>query len=139
MPNTIVWDLPECPQCKQLMRDAWHIQRNENLWMCRTCGMTQLVYREQGITMQKPSSKIFFVDEDGGIFEEDGKPLFMPGPGCTHLEGAIKSKMVSTKVRMLDDGYAIDGCCGGGCYVITGITFCPFCGERLVNVPEPAP
>ena len=30
-----------------------------------------------------------------------------------------------------DDGFAIYGCCGGGCYVINGIKFCPFCGVKL--------
>lgn len=25
----------------------------------------------------------------------------------------------------------VHGCCGGGCYVLTEIKFCPFCGARL--------
>lgn len=25
----------------------------------------------------------------------------------------------------------INGCCGGGCYVLMDINYCPFCGEGL--------
>lgn len=25
------------------------------------------------------------------------------------------------------------GCCGGGCYVLTNIIFCPFCGKKIIN------
>jgi hypothetical protein len=25
----------------------------------------------------------------------------------------------------------INGCCGGGCYVVTEMKFCPFCGTRV--------
>jgi len=30
-----------------------------------------------------------------------------------------------------NDTWNIYGCCGGGCYVVTGMKFCPFCGARL--------
>lgn len=31
-----------------------------------------------------------------------------------------------------DNGkWAINGCCGGGCYVVDEINFCPFCGTKL--------
>ncbi len=29
------------------------------------------------------------------------------------------------------DKWHVNGCCGGGCYVLQDIKFCPFCGERL--------
>lgn len=25
----------------------------------------------------------------------------------------------------------VNGCCSGGCYVITDLVFCPWCGSRL--------
>ena len=25
----------------------------------------------------------------------------------------------------------INGCCGGGCYVVNAMRFCPFCGTKL--------
>jgi hypothetical protein len=31
------------------------------------------------------------------------------------------------------------GCCGGGCYVITQMRFCPFCGTGLEGCAELAP
>jgi hypothetical protein len=32
-----------------------------------------------------------------------------------------------------DDGetWNINGCCGGGCYVVTDMRFCPYCGTKL--------
>lgn len=30
-----------------------------------------------------------------------------------------------------EDGWHINGCCGGGCYVVSDITHCPFCGSAL--------
>lgn len=47
---------------------------------------------------------------------------------CTHLK---ETEIISQDVVLLDDGFAINGCCGGGCYVITGIKYCPFCGEYI--------
>jgi hypothetical protein len=33
--------------------------------------------------------------------------------------------------RVGDTEWAINGCCGGGCYVVTRMKFCPYCGARL--------
>jgi len=34
--------------------------------------------------------------------------------------------------EQLDDGtWAILGCCGGGCFVVEQMKFCPYCGTRL--------
>lgn len=30
-----------------------------------------------------------------------------------------------------DGNWHIHGCCGGGCYVVTDMKFCPFCGTKL--------
>ena len=30
-----------------------------------------------------------------------------------------------------DGSWNINGCCGGGCYVVTEMRFCPFCGASL--------
>lgn len=32
-----------------------------------------------------------------------------------------------------DDGetWNINGCCGGGCFVVTEMRFCPYCGTKL--------
>jgi len=27
--------------------------------------------------------------------------------------------------------WSVNGCCGGGCYVLSEIKFCPFCGAEL--------
>lgn len=36
-----------------------------------------------------------------------------------------------------DDGtWNINGCCGGGCFVVTSMKFCPFCGTKLNVAPS---
>lgn len=32
-------------------------------------------------------------------------------------------------------GWNVGGCCGGGCYVLTELIYCPWCGVRI-SVPE---
>lgn len=32
-------------------------------------------------------------------------------------------------------GWHVNGCCGGGCYVLSGIEYCPFCGSKLTPPP----
>lgn len=29
------------------------------------------------------------------------------------------------------DGFNVNGCCGGGCYVLSDLEFCPFCGTKF--------
>ena len=31
-----------------------------------------------------------------------------------------------------DFGWCVRGCCGGQCYMMVGLKFCPFCGEKLL-------
>lgn len=33
------------------------------------------------------------------------------------------------------EGWNIFGCCGGGCFVVTGMKFCPYCGTKLEGNP----
>jgi hypothetical protein len=30
-----------------------------------------------------------------------------------------------------DGDWNINGCCGGGCFVVSGMKFCPYCGSAL--------
>lgn len=30
-----------------------------------------------------------------------------------------------------DGSWNVNGCCGGGCYVLENIQFCPYCGTKL--------
>ena len=48
---------------------------------------------------------------------------------CKHL----KSDKITQKVEKFNNKYAINGCCGGGCFIITEITHCPFCGEKVIE------
>lgn len=36
-----------------------------------------------------------------------------------------------------DGTWNINGCCGGGCYVVTDMRFCPFCGTELERDSKP--
>ena len=33
--------------------------------------------------------------------------------------------------RDCDGEWSVNGCCGGGCYVLTNLKYCPFCGTKL--------
>lgn len=46
---------------------------------------------------------------------------------CEHLN----DDNVEYPIHKFDDGYAIEGCCGGQCLSIKGIKHCPFCGKLL--------
>lgn len=35
-----------------------------------------------------------------------------------------------------DGAWSINGCCGGGCYVVNQMKFCPFCGTNLLPTPS---
>ena len=30
-----------------------------------------------------------------------------------------------------DGDWCINGCCGGGCFVVSAMKYCPFCGKKL--------
>jgi len=40
--------------------------------------------------------------------------------------------------RNSEGGWAVNGCCGGGCYVLPSIAFCPFCGSKLKQADKGA-
>jgi hypothetical protein len=39
-------------------------------------------------------------------------------------------------VRMSKGQWSINGCCGGGCFVVKDIRFCPFCGSDLWKIDQ---
>lgn len=42
------------------------------------------------------------------------------------------------QIEQLDDGsWAVNGCCGGGCFVLDDLRFCPWCGSALPSEPHP--
>jgi NADH pyrophosphatase NudC (nudix superfamily) len=46
---------------------------------------------------------------------------------CEKLKNDLDDKVIE-----YDDGrYSVNGCCGGGCYVMSNIKFCPHCGTKL--------
>ena len=45
---------------------------------------------------------------------------------CKHLE----EENIIQDYSLDEKGYNINGCCGG-CYIITELKYCPFCGEKV--------
>lgn len=39
----------------------------------------------------------------------------------------------SAQFQRDENGWHINGCCGGGCYVVTDMRFCPYCGSALTS------
>ena len=68
--------------------------------------------------------------------KQAGKLQAPAGGGFLYPPGMIpKAQFVQgTKGR-----WHINGCCGGGCYVVTDMKFCPYCGKRLKNGTKSAP
>jgi len=53
---------------------------------------------------------------------------------CNHLKNEdLISQPIDNNGK---EGFAIRGCCGGGCWVIQGIKYCPFCGIKLKQKGE---
>ena len=56
---------------------------------------------------------------------------------ATHYQDSyrtlITGKTPISQFEPDDDGktWNINGCCGGGCFVVIGMAFCPFCGHNL--------
>jgi len=60
----------------------------------------------------------------------------MTSQACTPFGGGLLQPTPNPSAQFdpLPDGtWAIFGCCGGGCYVVTGMVFCPFCGADHGN------
>lgn len=51
---------------------------------------------------------------------------------CKHLWGSNVKQDVYFDIDT--ESYSVEGCCGGGCDVVVGIKYCPFCGEKLEKV-----
>jgi len=49
---------------------------------------------------------------------------------CKHLLSDFISQPIDYDKEK--KSFSINGCCGGGCYIITNIKYCPFCGEKLI-------
>lgn len=51
----------------------------------------------------------------------------------SHKTGLINENIEYDKE---DKSFNIDGCCGGGCCVVVGMTHCPFCGTDLREIKD---
>lgn len=60
--------------------------------------------------------------------EETGRLQAPAGGGMMYPAGMRPSAQIE---RDRDGEWNVNGCCGGGCYVLAAIKFCPFCGARL--------
>lgn len=59
---------------------------------------------------------------------EAGHLQALAGGGFAYPPGMRPSAQFQ---RDSDGTWNVNGCCGGGCYVITEMRFCPFCGSKL--------
>lgn len=56
---------------------------------------------------------------------------------CDEAKAATAGNGPACWELLAGEGWAIPGCCGGGCYVQQGLRFCPFCGQPLPGVAPP--
>lgn len=49
----------------------------------------------------------------------------------------MRTEIEKGQIEKNNDGsWGVNGCCGGGCYVLYPICFCPFCGKSLDTSPD---
>ena len=56
----------------------------------------------------------------------EGNYRWMAYPKEMHPTGQIEFAQLSEGAE-----WCVNGCCGGGCFVLTGLKFCPWCGTKL--------
>ena len=54
-----------------------------------------------------------------------------PPVGGGHLYPSIMTPNAQFEPDIENKTWNINGCCGGGCFVVTEMSFCPFCGLKL--------
>lgn len=59
--------------------------------------------------------------------EEAGNLKALAGGGFMYPPG-MRPK---AQIEYAEGEWHVNGCCGGGCYVLSDIKFCPFCGTKL--------
>jgi len=46
--------------------------------------------------------------------------------------GSARPAAQFERFKRIDSGpWAINGCCGGGCFVVVNMRFCPYCGTNI--------
>lgn len=78
------------------------------------------------------------IDKDGRLIinpAEDSQRPDMSKYCCEKFaqEAGKLQKPIAQFERQEDGTWAINGCCGGGCYVVQEMRFCPFCGSSLTG------
>lgn len=72
-------------------------------------------------------SKEFCCDE----FAKQTNELSLAGGGWVYPKEMMPERQIE-----LDDesgNWNVNGCCGGGCYVLQDLKYCPFCGKYIAT------
>jgi hypothetical protein len=64
-------------------------------------------------------------------FKEEAKLKALAGGGFMYPPAMIPNAQIEYDEDK--NVWNINGCCGGGCYVVTGVKFCPFCGTKIIK------
>ena len=68
--------------------------------------------------------------------EEAGRVQAMVGGGFAYP--AEMHPIAQFEPDTDSETWNINGCCGGGCFVVTEMRFCPFCGSKLEHPTQGA-
>lgn len=63
-------------------------------------------------------------------WEQETRSLHSMAGGGGPAERAALDAQIE---RAADGTWSVNGCCGGGCYVLTEVRFCPFCGADVTR------
>ena len=51
----------------------------------------------------------------------------------------FEKKVRKQQFEFSEGDWGISGCCGGGCYVVKKMKFCPYCGAALLDGEKEKP
>lgn len=63
-------------------------------------------------------------------FKKQSKLKALSGGGIGYKGFTPESQIEYDKEK---DVFHVKGCCGGGCFVLVNLIFCPWCGKKLSN------
>lgn len=57
---------------------------------------------------------------------------------CEQFESKANRESRDYLFEPYNGAWVINGCCGGGCFVVSNMKYCPYCGVELKELSTPS-